>query len=76
MNVLRSFYNTFHLIPGAMTIELFMSPVTPPMGRTGMTLGLLTLCALVYFTTGNPLLSLVVACLLPEVLLRLCLVLC
>jgi len=76
MNVVRSFCDTFRVFPAAMTMEMFMSPVTTPKVRTVMTVGLFTVCSVVYYTTDNPLLAMALAFLLPELLLRLVVALC
>ena len=76
MNVIHSFYDTFRVFPGLITMEMFTSPVTTPKVRSCMVAGVFSLCILVYSTTANPLLALLVAFLLPEVLLRLSLAIC
>jgi len=75
MNVVRSFYQTFHVFPFYMTIDMYVNPVTTRKVRAVMTLGSVALCSLIYYSTDNPLLAMILTFLLPEFFLRLVLAL-
>jgi len=54
-----------------MTIDMYTNPVTTRKVRLAMTLGSVALCSLIYYTTDNPLLAMILTFLLPEFFLRL-----
>lgn len=71
MNVVRSFYQTFRVFPSYMMIDMYVSPATTRKVRLAMTLGSVALCSILYYTTDNPLLAMILTFLLPEFFLRL-----
>ena len=70
MNVVRSFYHTFHIFPIVLSMDMFFHPVTTPKVRFWMTSTVVGTCLTVNYLTDNPLLAMVLAFLMPEFLIR------